>query len=144
MIKRVKSMYITHITSHNFENGDYKNKIIRDGITLERIKQEILGLDGNKKTCVTMGPDEDNPDELLMIAGGENGLYMVVLTYDNETFYTLIDSTKDKNDYIEMIVAGQTGEYPEYQFVRLGKVLRAAEYYATYGKKLEDLEWECT
>lgn len=137
-------MYITHITNDNFENGDYKNKIIRDDITLERLKKEILGLDGKSRTCVTMGPDEDNPDESLMIGGGENGLYMVVLTYDNETFHTLIDSTKDKNDYIEVVVAGQTGEYPAYQFVRLGKVLRAVEYYATNGKMLEDLEWEST
>jgi len=137
-------MYITHITSDKFENGYYKNKIIRDDITLERIKEEILGLDGDKRTCVTIGPDENNRDESLMISGGENGLYMVVLTYDNEIYYRLIDSTKDKNDYIEMIVAGQTGKYPEYQFVRLGKVLRATEYYATNGKKLEDLEWEST
>jgi hypothetical protein len=134
-------MYINFMTTENWVDGDDEGEIIEGNIKLDIIKQAILDMNGNNKTCVMLSPKEDS-EESLTIGGGFNGQYILTITYDNEKFYTLMDSTKDSNSYIEMTVAVQTSKHPANICVGLGKVIRAVEHYAKTGELLKDLEWK--
>jgi hypothetical protein len=113
--------------------------------TLEEIIEIVLSLDGKNRTLVTIeGNDKkDNEDFYMAIGGGNNGLYIVFISYRNNTeIYTLVDIEKSKIKYLEIKAGGEITYHPEYFCVSQEKTIAAIKYF--YDKKIPDgsLNWE--
>jgi Immunity protein Imm1 len=101
------------------------------------IETAIRELDGHYKTLVTLEGD----DETHMAVGGGLDLYVVYVTFDNETFHYLVDLSKpDTNE--RLTVGGQEGIYPVKLCVGISAVLKAARTFAEFGKMDKSLTWE--
>lgn len=69
----------------------------------------------------------------MTIGGGEAGKYLVNVTFDNISFYNLVDLSKpDRKE--NLIVGGQEGNYPAKICVNLQTPLLAAKTFAESGK----------
>ncbi len=101
------------------------------------IELAIRSLDGQTKTLVTL----ETEGETHMSIGGGQGKYVVYATFDNETFYSLIDPSKsDQNESI--VIGGQKGLYSTKSCVDLEIVLQSAKKFAESGKMLNSAVWE--
>ncbi|MCY6494525.1 Imm1 family immunity protein [Leptolyngbya sp. GGD] len=94
-------------------------------------------LDERHKTLVTL----ETEDETHLAVGGGQGKYLVYLTFDNETFYYLSDSSK-QDEQENLVVSGQSGLYPAKYCVPLTTALKAAKTFAEFGKMEETLAWK--
>ncbi|KYC40446.1 hypothetical protein WA1_26330 [Scytonema hofmannii PCC 7110] len=102
------------------------------------IETAIRELNGKSKTLVTLGAD----DEMYMsIGGGESEKYIVTVTFDNLSFYSLVDSSKP-NITEKLVVGGQEGIYPAKMCVDLLRCLLAARTFTELGKLDPLLSWE--
>jgi hypothetical protein len=130
-------MYINLITIDNWK-GNINNELAIEDVSWELIEKVIRNLDGDTRTLVTL--EGDNGENMGI--GGGSGLYIVYATLDNEIFYNLRDSNKVGN-VIELVVGGQSSEYPSELCVNLDKALMAARAFSENGIINETLEWEC-
>jgi hypothetical protein len=102
------------------------------------IETAIRELDGESKTLVTLGADDE---AYMSIGGGKDGKYIVTVTFDNFDFYVLVDLSKP--DEIEkLVVGGQEGNYPAKMCVDLLHCLLAARTFTELGKLDPLLTWE--
>lgn len=103
-----------------------------------QIESAIRELDGNTKTLVTLGEDDEN---YITIGGGNGGKYIVSVTFDNLEFHNLVDLSKPPQTET-LVVGGQEGIYPAKMCVDLLRCLLAARTFAE-SKKLDSLlSWE--
>jgi hypothetical protein len=103
-----------------------------------QIEAAIRELDGKSKTLVTLGADDET---YMAIGGGESGKYVICVTFDNISFYNLVDLSK--SDEIEkLVVGGQEGIYPTKMCVDLLRCLVAARTFAESGKLDTLLVWQ--
>jgi hypothetical protein len=137
-------MWIKTITYEQLEGVYNKGKIIEENIEWGLIENIIKSLNGNTNTLVTLSYNLKEKSEIHMaIGGGNEGKYIVYLTYDNINFYYLINSLNlNEESGIELKVGGQYAEYPKQWCVSLDKVLLAAKTYAEKGEKDTTLNWE--
>ena len=88
-----------------------------------QIEKGIRELNGTSKTFVTLGADDGC---YMSIGGGESGKYIVNVTFDNVSFYNLVDPSKP--DAIEkLVIGGQEGNYSAKMCVKLETALLAAQ-----------------
>jgi Immunity protein Imm1 len=102
-----------------------------------QIETAIRELDGESKTLVTLGVDEDT----YMSIGGGGNIYIVTVTFDNLNFHILIDSSKSERTE-ELVVGGQKGNYSANKCVDLLRCLLAARTFVESGKLDALLTWE--
>jgi hypothetical protein len=107
-------------------------------VDLEMVEKSLRELDGKVKTLVNLLRDENAH---MSVGGGGDGIFISYITYDNETFFNLVDLSKSDKK-VELCVGGQYGEYPEKMCVPLEKVLIAARCFATEGQLDDKLQWE--
>lgn len=101
------------------------------------IETAIKELDGHRKTLVTLETD----GETHMAVGGGPDKYVVYVTFDNENFHYLVESSK--SDIAETLVAGgQEGIYPAKLCVDLSAALKAAQTFAELGIMEKSVIWE--
>jgi hypothetical protein len=103
-----------------------------------QIETAIRELDGNSKTLVTLGADDET---YMTIGGGESGKYVVSVTFDNISFHSLVDLSKP-DETEKLVVGGQKGIYPAKMCVDLLRCLLAARTFAEIGKLDELLSWQ--
>ena len=103
-----------------------------------QIESAIRELDGNTKTLVTSGEDDET---YITIGGGNGGKYIVSVTFDNLEFHNLIDLSKP-NQTETLVVGGQEGIYPAKMCVDLLRCLLAARTFTECGKLDSLLSWE--
>lgn len=102
-----------------------------------QIEAAIRELDGESKTLVTLGADEDT----YMSIGGGAGKYIVTVKLNKFDFYVLVDLSK--SDEIEkLVVGGQEGTYSANNCVELLPCLLAARTFVELGKLDDLLSWQ--
>jgi hypothetical protein len=75
-----------------------------------------------------------------MAVGGKTGKYIAYVTFDNESFYSLVDLSKlDAPD--EGLVVGQEGIYPAKLCIDLNTALKAAKTFALLGTLQKSVIW---
>ncbi len=113
-----------------------------------QIEAAIRELDGKSKTLVTLGADDSEAlatlgasDTYMTIGGGGAGKYVVSVTFDNISFYNLVDLSKpDRTE--KLVVGGQEGIYPSKMCVDLLRCLLAARTFSESGKLDPLVSWE--
>ncbi|MFB2881284.1 Imm1 family immunity protein [Floridanema aerugineum] len=130
-------MFVSNLTIENWVGNKDESTVIENP-SWQEIETAILELNGKSKTLVTLGADEES---YMSIGGGEAGKYIVNVTFDNISFYNLVNFSK--SEQIEkLVVGGQVGDYPEKMCINLQTVLLASKTFAELGKLEESVIWE--
>lgn len=130
-------MFVSNLTRENWVDNKDEGDFIENP-SWQEIETAILELNGKSKTLVTLGADEET---YMSIGGGEAGKYIVNVTFDNISFYNLVNFSK--SEQIEkLVVGGQVGDYPEKMCMNLQTVLLATKTFAELGKLEKSVNWE--
>ncbi len=129
-------MFVLDMTTEKWIGNKNKGDFIENP-SWSQIETAIRELDGESKTLVTLGIDEDT---FMSIGGGANK-YIVTVTFDNCNFYVLIDSPKSEQIQT-LVVGGQNGNYPANQCVDLLHCLLAARTFTESRKMDTLLTWQ--
>lgn len=130
-------MFVSNLTIENWVGNKDEGSVIENPYW-QQIETAILELNGKNKTLVTLGADEES---YMSIGGGEVGKYIVNVTFDNMSFYNLVNYSKSEK--IEnLVVGGQAGSYPAKMCIDLQTVLLAAKTFVELGKLEESVTWE--
>ncbi|OKH40415.1 hypothetical protein NIES2119_01975 [[Phormidium ambiguum] IAM M-71] len=130
-------MFVSNLTIENWVGNKDESTVIENP-SWQEIETAILELNGKSKTLVTLGADEET---YMSIGGGEAGKYIVNVTFDNMSFYNLVNFSKSQ-EIETLVVGGQAGDYPAKMCVDLQIVLLAAKTFAELGKLEESVTWE--
>jgi len=99
----------------------------------------VRSLDGRVTTQVVLEGD----NKALLIGGGNDGRYNVVLAVNiDESFFNLVNSQGSPDREVRIVTGGQAGLFPETQSVSLETVIEAATYFFDSGGMAPDLVWE--
>lgn len=128
-------MFISKFSIENWESN-HNNGLLKEAKNWEEIEAAIRGLDGHRKTLVTLEAE----NETHMAVGGGNNRYFVYVTFDNENFHYLVDPSKSDSGE-PLIVGGQEGMYPARSCVDLSTTLKAARGFAEFGKIEKSVVW---
>ena len=102
----------------------------------EDLERALERLDAVAYTMITI----DAADDHCLTVGGGAGKYVVVVTFDNQAFFTLL--RRDPAAGIVMLnVGGQEGDYPAEQVVGVSQALQAARVFLATGGLDETQEW---
>ena|SRR5712692_8928804 len=122
----------------------FTDKTEREGSSLDQVVEEINTLDGKKNTVAMFFID--GPEANLSVAGGNDGRYIVDVTYGiDESFYSLLSrkpSSRADEDELYLVSGGQGVTRPAFQVVDRETATRAALYWAEHGKMDPSLIWE--
>jgi Immunity protein Imm1 len=129
-------MFISKFSTENWE-GNCNHGLLEEAKHWEEIEAAIRGLDGHRKTLVTLEAE----DETHMAIGGGNHQYFVYVTFNNENFYYLVDPSKSGASET-LVIGGQEGVYPARSCVDLSTTLKAAREFAEFGKIEKSVAWE--
>jgi Immunity protein Imm1 len=129
-------MFISKFSVEDWQGSSNKSSL-RSVCDWKGIETAIKELDGHRKTLVTLESD----DETHMAVGGGTNLYVVYLTFDNETFHYLVDLAKSDADQ-NLIVGGQEGIYPAKLCVDIDSALKAAKTFSELGTMDKSVIWE--
>ena len=130
-------MFISNLTVENWVGNRNEGELI-EAPTWEQIETAIRELDGYQKTLVTLGA---NDDTYMAIGGGKARKYIAYITFDNLSFYNLVDSSKS-DDLEALVVGGQAGDYPTKMCVNWKTALKAAKTFTESGKLEQSVDWE--
>ncbi len=129
-------MFISKFSTEDWQ-GNQNHGSIEDVSSWREIETAIKELDGHRKTLVTLETD----GETHMALGGGGGKYLVYVTFDNEKFSYLINSTKsDRSE--TLVVGGQEGIYPGKWCVDLTLALKVAKSFSEFGEIDKSVVWE--
>jgi hypothetical protein len=129
-------MFVLDMTTEKWIGNKNKGDFIENP-SWSQIETAIRELDGESKTLVTLGIDEDT---FMSIGGGANK-YIVTVTFDNCNFYVLIGSLKSEQIQT-LVVGGQNGNYPANKCVDLLHCLLAARTFTESRKMDTLLTWQ--
>jgi Immunity protein Imm1 len=118
--------------------GNQNKGLLEASQDWKEIETAIKDLDGRRKTLVTLETD----GETHMAVGGKTGKYVVYVTFDNESFYNLVDLSKSDALDQPLVVGGQEGIYPAKLCVDLNTALKAAKTFALLGTLEKSVIWE--
>lgn len=109
--------------------------------TWEEIEKVINMLDGNNITQLTM--DNGNEDNYLCIGGGNNGLFNVFVSEnDNMDIFTLINTDFSPKVMHKLVTGGQEGDFEDKICVSIEAVKIVAKKYYELGQKDNSFIWE--
>lgn len=129
-------MFISHFSVENWQKTQNQGEINQAHEWAE-IENAIKELDGHRKTLVTLGTD----NETHMSIGGGANKFIVYVTFDNENFYHLINSSQSDSDET-LVIGGQESIYPAKLCVDLNTTIKAAKTFAECGAMEKSVFWE--
>lgn len=129
-------MFALKLSTENWV-GNRNEGTLNEVQTWAKIKSAIEELDAKQKTLMTIEAD----GETHMAVGGGLGKYVVYATFDNVSFYNLVDPSKS-HDLETLVVGGQTGVYPARMCVDQQTALKAAKTFTESGKLEQSVTWE--
>ena len=103
------------------------------------IAQMIAELDGTTRTLVTVS---GRGDSHVAVGGDATSGLVVYATFDNQTFYTLLNPAADPQETVEVVAGGQPARYPAHKVVPLDIATHAAIAFAQDGRLAEDCYWD--
>ena len=129
-------MFISKFSVENWDGN--QNKIsVQAAKDWQQIQTAIDQLDGHRHTLVTL----ETEGEAHMAIGGGSTKYLIYLTFDNERFYYVAQSSNlDTNE--SLIVGGQEGIYPSRFCVEKNTVMKAAKTFVEIGIMENSISWE--
>lgn len=105
----------------------------------QEVELAIKDLNGESRTFVTL----EKNDEILMGIGGGDTCYVVYITFDNQSFQYLVNtSVLNIPTLIQLTIGGQELFYDTSRCVNLETALKAAKTFAESGEVDESLKWE--
>ena len=121
-------------TAGNEDRIEIENPIWED------IEAMIRSLDGESRTLVTLGNEEEG--FYMAVGGGENGKYIAYISYDDgEQIHNLIRPDARAEDWVELIVGGQRGRFPANTCVSQEMVQLAARRFFDTQEAEPSLHW---
>jgi Immunity protein Imm1 len=129
-------MFISKYSIENWE-GNRNNGLLKEAKEWNEIETAIGELDGHRRTLVTL----ETEGEAHMSIGGGNGRYFVYLTFDNDNFNYLVNSS-NSDRYETLVIGGQEGSYPAKSCVDLTTTIKAAKLFAELGTMERSVSWE--
>ena len=113
----------------------------------EQIEAAIRALDGDARTDVALGTNNENPADTphMMIGGGNEGRYIVYATYDGRRMFNLLRSAAgadSADEDMRVVAGGQEGIYSAGNVVDLATALVAARAFALDGELAPGLNWD--
>lgn len=130
-------MFVLDLSTEKWVGNQNESSFIENP-TWQQIEAAIHELDGKTQTLITLGVDEET---YMSIGGGEEGKYIVNITFDNMTFHNLTDRTQPEQ-IEELVVGGQLGNYPAKFCVDLPTTLLVAQTFARSGELENSMTWE--
>ena len=103
----------------------------------DRIRDLIGSLDGEDRTHVSLG----DPAAHLVCGGSAHDGLVLHVGLDGE-IHQLLSSTRGGERTVELVAAGQPGEFPARFVVGLEPALRAARMFAEDSTLESSVEWE--
>jgi hypothetical protein len=104
------------------------------------VEEAIRALDGVENTLVILGGKRPVPH--MAIGGGKENRYVAYITYDEDSFQTLVNSRKPARETITVFAGEEEADFKIHQITPLDIVLKAAEYFCEHGKHDPKLLWE--
>jgi hypothetical protein len=101
------------------------------------ISDLIDSLDGEDRTHVSLG----EPEAHLVCGGSASGGLVLYVQLDGE-IHQLLSSTAAGQETVELVAAGQPGDYPARFVVGLEPALRAARTFVEDSTLEPSVEWE--
>lgn len=130
-------MFVLDLSVEKWVENRNEGEFIKN-LDWNQIEAAIHELDGKRKTLVILGADDET---YMTVGGGRLGKYIVSATFDNISFYNLVDLSKP--DVTEkLVVGGQEGTYSAKMCVDLLRCLLAARTFAESGKLDSLLVWQ--
>lgn len=129
-------MFISQFSVENWEKNQNLGQLHQAREWAE-IEQAIKELDGHRKTLVTL----ETNNETHMAIGGGFDKFIVYVTFDNETFYHLINSSQS-DAFETLVIGGQESIYPAKLCVDLNTTIKAAKTFAECGAMEKSVFWE--
>lgn len=129
-------MFISHFSVENWQKTQNQGELNQAHEWAE-IENAIKELDGHRKTLVTLETD----NETHMSIGGGADKFIVYVTFDNEIFYHLINSSQSDSD-AKLVIGGQESIYPAKLCVDLNTTIKAAKTFAECGAMEKSVFWE--
>jgi hypothetical protein len=105
------------------------------------VEEAIRALDNRCRNDVYLTPDKNDPETYLCIGGGD-GRYIATGSIRNETFPTVVDTTKPRDVQERLVVGGQEGLFPRSYIIDLEMALRAAKVFYESGTFGTGVNWE--
>lgn len=128
--------YAKTLTFDRWNDADCDESVIEKPVEAD-LREAVDRLDQRIHTVAIVGGE----GEAHLAIGGGSGGYVVYATYDNVTFYNLMNrASGDKSRTV--VVGGQAGDYPAHQVVTRSLALLAATRFLTTGQLGDDLGWE--
>lgn len=161
-------MFVTKLYTDKW-TGNRNEETFIENPNWQQIKTAICELDGKSKTLVSLETDDQS---YMMIGGGNDGKYIVIVTLDNDISYSLLHpvdyeisksdnsgkkinlsifyqaliNAKSKNtnstNEQKLVVGGQAGIYSEKICVNLPQCLIAAITFAESGELEPLFTWQ--
>lgn len=133
-------MYVKRLFYDNWKDLTDIEKCI-ELPTWEEVEMVINMLDGKNVTQVTM--DNGIEDDYLCIGGGNNELYNVFISSnDNQMTNTLIKTHFNSTLVHKLVTGGQEGDFDDKICVSLKVVKCVAKKYYELGQADSSFEWE--
>lgn len=131
-------MFVTDLSIENWIDRFNQEEVIETP-TWNQIETAIRELNGENKTLVTIGADDET---YMSIGGGAKEKYVVTVTFDSLDFFILVDLLKPDDRKEKLLVGGQQGNYSAKMCVDLLRCLLAARTFALEGRLDSLLYWE--
>lgn len=112
---------------------------------LDSVATEIKAMDGEQTSLVMFILDDGSAQ--LAVAGGNDGRYIVDITYGiTDAFYSLQSGAPEGgvDDEIEVISGGQAVTCSPSRIVDRATAIQAARYWAEFAKMDPSLKWKRT
>lgn len=136
-LQKGKAMFVTRLQWDNWEGmHDMGGTLIHP--TLKQIDKAIQGLNGQQNTMVILSSDSG---AFLGIGGGNDGHYVVSVTCDPDTIYTVIRQAGSDESSVRLVTGKQEANYPAAESVDLETALQAARSFSIDGTLQPSLQW---
>lgn len=109
--------------------------------TWSDVENAVRSLNGREYNDIYLTPDKINQQTYLSVGGGD-GKYLVSGSINNEIFPTYVNPDVSGAKEIQIIVGGQSGDYPENYIVDINTALKAVKSFYESGNFENDIPWK--
>lgn len=139
-IKNCTDMYVKRLFYDELSDGKYFPSHEIASPDWNDVENILLKLDGQHISEITM--DNGDEDNYLCVAGGNNGLFILYISLDdNEKLYNLLNPYSE-NKTNNLVTGGQSGKFEDKFCNNLESVLDVTENYFRTGGISDKYKWE--
>lgn len=106
----------------------------------QQVETAIRALNNDNFNDLYLYPSASDPETYVAIGGGA-GRYILTGSIKNESFPTLVDSSRDPTPHAHITVGGQLGDFPANWIVDLATALETAKSFVAAGGFHSETQW---